>query len=290
MRIPLFLAFFLIFSIVQAEVPLKHSKEFQLVLKNEDFLSPKQGFERVIRMLQAIEDDPKFDFKYKAGSGKVWQRHVKSYDTDDSRLWSNNIRPKVEQRKIAANQIETKVKIKYNCMGVDSCYDPKHSISAFTYPAFEYESLVKMKLEADIHQNCTKYALSSAIKVEGTVDFATMADVIHYFKGVTHFKGVEKNEALIARGDFFEWVFDDIKLKVNGERVKGAVVVRYAKTDLINPLKVEFSLKINRPKNGWHYETLIELGQVYYELLQSDMNAFKGRIKPCRFYRPTDSN
>jgi len=288
MRTTLFSVFFLIGSIVQAEVPLKHSKEFQLVLKNEDFLSPKQGFERVIRLLQAIEDEPKFDFKYKAGSGKVWQQNVKLYDTNDKRLRANGIRPKVEQRKIAANQIQTKVKLKYKCMGVDSCYDPKHYTSAFTYPALEYESVVKMKLEADIHQNCTKYALSSAIKVDGTVDFATMADVIPYFKGISHFKGLEKNEPLIASGEFYEIVFDDIKLKVNGKRVKSAVVVRYAKTDLKNPLRVEFSLKINRPEKGWHYETLIELGQVYYELLQSDMNAFKGRVKPCRFYRPTD--
>ncbi len=307
MRITLFLAFFLIGSIVQAEVPLKHSKEFQIVLKNEDFLSPKQGFDRLIHLLQSIEDDPKFDFKYKAGSGKVWQQNIKLYETNDRRFGANGIRlksyetndkrfgakgiiPQVEQRKIAANQIQTKVKLKYNCMGVDSCYDPKHYTSAFTYPALEYESVVKMKLEADVHQNCTKYALSSAIKVEGTVDFATMADVIHYFKGISQIKGVEKNEALIVFDERYEWIFDDIKLKVNGKRVKSAVVVKYAKTDLKNPLKVEFSLKINRPKKGWHYDTLIELGQVYYELLQSDMNAFKGRIKPCRFYRPTDSN
>jgi len=91
-------------------------------------------------------------------------------------------------------------------------------------------------------------------------------------------------------GDYYEWVFDDIKLKVNGDRVRGAVVVRYAKTDLKKPLRVELSLKIKQPKGGWHYDTLVELGQVYYKLLQSDMNLFKGRIKPGQFYRPANSD
>jgi hypothetical protein len=147
-----------------------------------------------------------------------------------------------------------------------------------------------MKLEADVFQNYTKYALSSALKVAGAVELATVSDAKRYFKGLDQIKGLSNQEALIVVGDYYEWVFDDIKLKVNGDRVRGALVVRYAKTDLKKPLLVELSLKIKKPKGGWHYDTLVQLGQVYYELLQSDMNLFKGRIIPGQFYRPVDSD
>jgi hypothetical protein len=92
-----------------ADVPLIHSKEYQIVLKNENFLSRAKGMERVIAMLQAIEDNPKFDFKYQVGSGKVWERHVKRYDTNDGRLQASNIKLLVEQT-VVAGQIQSKLK------------------------------------------------------------------------------------------------------------------------------------------------------------------------------------
>ncbi|GEM_PF-1293627 len=275
-------------ALAQTEVPLTHSKEFQIVLKNDDFLSRTKGKQRVIDMLQAIEDTEENDFKYKAGSGNVWDRHVKRYDTNEGRLKASNLLLKVEQNTVAGD-IRSKLKLKYNCMDADVCYDTQQQITdAFPYPARHYQSVGKIKLEADIHQNYTKYALSSAIKVAGAVDFATVGEATRYFKGLAHVKGISNSDALIVVDDYYEWMFDDIKLKVNGDRVRGALVVRYAKTDLTTPIRVEFSLKIKKPKGGWHYDTLVELGQVYYELLQSDMNLFKGRIKPGKFYRPAD--
>jgi antitoxin component of MazEF toxin-antitoxin module len=275
-------------ALVQTEVPLTHSKEFQIVLKNDDFLSRTQGKQRVIDLLQAIEDTEENDFKYKVGSGDVWDRHVRIYDTNKGRLKASNLVLQVEHKTVAGN-LRSKLKLKYNCMDADVCYDTQQQITeAFPYPARRYESVGKIKLEADIHQNYTKYALSSAIKVVGAVAFATVGEATRYFKRLGHLKGISSREALIVVGDYYEWVFDDLKLKVNGDRVRGALVVRYAKTDLTTPIRVEFSLKIKKPKDGWHYDTLVELGQVYYELLQSDMNFFKGRIKPGQFYLPAD--
>ncbi|OQY52545.1 MAG: hypothetical protein DRR08_15005 [Candidatus Parabeggiatoa sp. nov. 2] len=277
-------------ALVQADAPLKHSKEYQIVLKNEYFLSRTEGVRRVIDLLQALEDNPEFDFKYKTGPNKIRQRYTKRYDTLNGRLQTLNLKLMVEQSTVAG-QLQSKLKVKYNCMDVDVCYNPKHITSAFPYPALWYESVGKMKLEADVHQNYTKYALSSAIKVAGAVNFATVGEAKRYFKGLDHVKGISNTEALVVVYEHYEWVFDDINLKVNGDRVRGEVVVRYAKTDSATPTKVELSLKIKKPKKGWHYETLVELGQVYYELLQSDMNLFKGRMEPCKnFYRPADSD
>jgi len=276
-------------ELVQTDIPLTHRKEFQIVLKNEDFWSRTEGKQRVIDMLQAIEDAEENDFKYQAGSGNEWDRLVKIYDTNEGHLKARNLLLQVEQNTVDGD-IRSKLKLKYNCMDADACYDTQQITEAFPYPARHYESVGKIKLEADVHQNYTKYALSSAIKVAGAVELATVSEAKHYFKGLDQVKGLSNHEDLIVVGDYYEWVFDDIKLKVNGDRVRGAVVVRYAKTDLKKPLRVELSLKIKQPKGGWHYDTLVELGQVYYKLLQSDMNLFKGRIKPGQFYRPANSD
>jgi len=277
-------------ALVQAEVSLTHSKEYQIVLKNEYFQSRDEGIRRVIDRLQALEDNPEFDFKYKTGPKKIRQRHTKRYDTLDGRLQTLNLKLMVEQSTVNG-RIHSKLKVKYNCMDVDVCYDRKHITSAFPYPAPCYKAVGKMKLEADVHQNYTKYALSSTIKVAEAVDFATVGEATHYFKGLEHVKGLSNTAPLVVVYEHYEWVFDNIKLKVKGDYVCGEVVVRYATTEFVTPTKVELSLKIKKPKKGWHYETLVELGQVYHELLQSDLNLFKGRMEPGKkFYRPADSD
>jgi hypothetical protein len=163
---------------------------------------------------------------------------------------------------------------------VDVCYDTSHYTDAFPYPAPDYESVAKMKLEGDIFQNYTKYALSASIKVADAVDFTSVADAAHYFNRLNFIQGISNTDVLVVVEEYYAGVFDQIKLKVNGDSVFGALIIRHAKTDLTTPFIVKFSLKIKKPKDGWHYETLVELGQVYYEMLQSDMNLWKGRTEP----------
>ena len=272
-----------------ADVPLKHSKEYQIVLKNEAFVDIEQGKQTIIDWLQSIEDDPDYDFKYKSGTGNTFIRNVVRYDTSTGELSTSNLNLKIEQ--FDDNGANTsKLKLKYSSMDPDASFDTTDYTRSFPYPANDYEDISKMKFELDMHQNYSKFALSGSMEIAGVISYNTVGDAEHYFKRLDHVIGVSNSDALVHLDSYQEWVFDDIELKIADYPAEAAVVVRYALSDLTQPIRVEFSLKMKRDGSTWDYFAVVELGQVYAEMLNNDLNVWKGLVKPNKFIIPADQD
>lgn len=272
-----------------ADIPLKHSKEYQIVLKNEAFTDVEQGKQTIIDWLQSIEDDPNYDFKYKSGTGETFIRNVVRYDTNGGELGTSNLNLKIEQFNDNGTNI-SKLKLKYSSMDPDANFDTTDYTRSFPYPASKYEDVSKMKFELDMHQNYSKFALSGSMEIEGAIQYNTVGDAEHYFKRLDHVIGVSNSDKLIHLDSYQEWVFDDIELKFADYPAEAAVVVRYALSDLTTPIRVEFSFKMKRDGNTWDYPAVVELGQVYAKMLSNDLNVWKGLVKPNKFIIPADQD
>ncbi len=268
-----------------AEIPLTDSKEYQIVVPNERFENFDQGISALLQTLQMLEDDPAYDFTYKSGSGEYSQREGKRYDTTIQLLTQSNLNLKIEASE-KDGQVQSKLKLKYNCSDPDACLDREHPDQAFPYPAEKYAENARFKLELDMHQNYGKYGLGGWIKRDKSVDFATLADVEKYFKNIKALPGFNEDIPLQMIKQYQERVFDDIKVKFADDKAEAALVARYPNAQTSIPERVEFSFKIKKDGADWQQTAIIELGQVYAYFLNSDWNALKDQPEAGEFLVP----
>lgn len=268
-----------------ASLDLQQSKEYQVVLKPEYFVDMAQGVQQLQNWLEQIEDNSGLDFTYKSGSGEAWNREVFLYDSAE--LDSRQLKFSVEQHQEGSGTV-SKLKLKYNCIDPDVCYQRGKLEKAFSYPEAKNSEKKKIKLELDMHQNYTKYGLSGSAEYAQAMQFSKVAEIAEYFPQVLKANNLPASTPLTKDGPYAENVFDNMKVKFAGVSAEAALVARYANgTNSGTPSRVEFSFKIKEGDEGWEQNSLVVLGQVYALLLDSDWNADKGQVVPGYFYPPT---
>lgn len=269
------------------EIMLTHSKEYQIVLKNKPWATFDKTLPTLLQTLQTLEDNPYFQFRYKSGSGKYTVRYGTRYDTPDGLLSATHLNLKIELSH-KNGEPRSKLKLKYNCSDPDACLNLKHSERAFSYPAAKYADKARFKLELDMHQNYAKYGAGGSIKFKKQLELKTLGDAQRYFPQLKHVPGFDADTPLISIKQYYEKVFDDIKVKFAGYKAKAALVVRYHTMQSEMPERAEFSFKLKRSGETWQQPPIVALGQVYAYFLNSDWNALKGTFKPGEFLLPVE--
>lgn len=272
-------------NVFAAEIPLIISKEYQIVLKNDAWVSFVTGQQALLQLLQDMEDNPALDFKYKSGSGEYSERAGVRYDTPQGWLSASHLNLKIESSQ-KDSEPRGKLKLKYNCSDSDACVDFRHPERAFSYPAEKYADDARFKLELDMHQTYGKYGLGGWVKRKKHIELTTLADAENYFPGLKRVPGFVAATPLQPIKTYYERVFDEIKVKFAGYRGEAALVVRYPDAASAMPERVELSFKLKQDKDGWEQEALIALGAVYGYLLASDWNAEKDQPEPGEFLIP----
>jgi hypothetical protein len=268
-------------------LPLQHSKEYQVQLNNEIFIPIRiQGIdclkEEITKIIRA---NPELNLSIDFSLLKEKKKQVRRYDTPSKLLSKNNLRMTLEQRH--SNVIvKSKLKLKYDCMDQDLCFDTNEAEKSLVYPKKQHKNHAKIKLEADIHQNYEKYALSCSIKYDQAIHLGTLADAEDYFKRIDHLKHANLNDKLIVISDFVEYEYENILLKLGGNTIEASLNIRYSPKNLSLPTRVEFSFKIKRGSDNWDYALLVQSSRFYAQLLMMNINFWKGKTEPFNFITP----
>jgi len=269
-------------------LPLQYSKEYQLVVKNEIFSpSRKMGIKQLSdEITQVIKGS---NYKIDWSTASLRKKWLRKYDTVSGSLSDSNLRITVEQYQ-KKQKVQSRIKMKYDCMDQDLCFDAKDYTHSFVYPHQEFEDQAKMKLEGDIHQNYEKYALSCTIKVPKKVNLKTLLDAECYFKRLDHIINANLDESLIKVGEFIEYSYKNITVYLVNKTLKASLIVRYDNTSQKTPSLVEFSFRVKREDIQWDYPLLLQSGQFYAKLLSIESNTWKDKIKPFYFIKPAKQN
>jgi hypothetical protein len=266
-------------------LPLQYSKEYQVVIKNEIFTPSREaGIQQLQSELNQIIKNE--DIKIDLSTALLKEKWIRKYNTASHSLSESNLRITVEQYQQDKN-IKSRIKMKYDCMDQDLCFDTKKYTDSFVYPHKKFKDRAKMKLEGDIHQNYEKYALSCAIKLDKEINLEKLADAEKYFKRLDHIKNADLNDSLIIASEFIEYSYEDIAIHIADTILSATLIIRYTDKAL-TPSLVELSFKVKREKAQWDYSLLMQTGQFYAELLTIESNFWKDRLKPFYFIRPAE--
>ena len=269
-------------------LPLQHSKEYQLVIKNEIFSpSRKAGVQQLADEIEQVLQG--YDYTIDWSTVSQQKKWLRKYDTVSASLSNSNLRITVEQYQ-KKKQLQSRIKMKYDCMDQDLCFDSKDYTNSFVYPQKEFEAFAKMKLEGDIHQNYEKYALSCAIKTKQKINLATLLDAECYFKRLDHIIHADLDEPLIKLSEFIEYSYKDISIYLANQILSATLIIRYDNAANKIPSLVEFSFKVKRDNSGWDYPLLLQSGKFYAKLLNIDSNFWKDKLKPFYFIEPASQN
>ena len=269
-------------------LPLQYSKEYQVVIKNEIFSRSREAGVKQLQdeIEQALKGTHnKIDWST-ASQKKKWLR---KYNTASHSLSDSNLRITVEQQP-KKQKTQSRIKIKYDCMDQDLCFDTENYGHSFVYPHKEFEDQAKMKLEADIHQNYEKYALSCAIKVEKEINLHILLDAECYFKRLDHIIHADLDEPLVQVSEFIEYSYKDITVYLANKTLSATLIIRYKNNTTEIPSLVEFSFKVKREEKYWDYPLLLKTGQFYAQLLTINSNFWKDKQKPFYFIPPANQN
>lgn len=270
-------------------LPLQHSKEYQVQLNNKVFTPSRiQGIDRLEgEITKIIKANSELDLSIDFSMLEKKKKHVRRYDTQAKLLSENNLRMTLEQRQ-SNGIIKSKLKLKYDCMDQDLCFDNNHYTKSLIYPKKQHKNHAKIKLEADIHQNYEKYALSCSIKCDQAIHLGTLADAEDYFKRIDHLKHASFNDKLMVISDFIEYQYENILLELGGHTLEASLNIRYSPEDLTLPIRIEFSFKIKRDTDHWDYALLVQSSRFYAQLLMMDINFWKGKSEPFYFITPIE--
>lgn len=269
-------------------LPLQYSKEYQVVIKNEIFSPSRQaGIKQLQHEIAQVMKGSKDRIDWSTASQK--KKWLRKYDTASHSLSESNLRITVEQYQ-KKQDVRSRIKMKYDCMDQDLCFDAKDYTHSFVYPHQEFEAQAKMKLEGDIHQNYEKYALSCAIKQPKKINLSTLLDAECYFKRLDHIINADLDEPLVKVSEFIEYSYKDISVYLDNKVLNATLIIRYKNTIKKNPSLVEFSFKVKREDKQWDYPLLLQSGQFYAKLLSIESNFWKDKIKPFYFIKPAQQN
>jgi len=242
-----------------ASVTKKISKELQIKLRPELAVTNVRAKETIIEILEWLENNT--EFSWKDSSGDDWERRGERYDTQDSFFKSNRITLASEKSEDDKNR--TKIKCKLHNFIPELLY-PEIEY-AYCYPnAGSYDDIeLKFKQEQDIHFNNCKYCATGYMKLPGTAhQFTQVEEFYPYYPNLKKVPEIDGNADLVKVKDWQETIFDDIKMKIGDFEFKGALVTRrnYCDQSLDES---EFSFKVTEGKDGWDYNGLSQLADIY---------------------------
>ena len=247
----------------------KHSKEFQIKLRKDVSASDCDSIGVVQKVLSELVSDNALELDL--DSTRKWLRRGERYDTCGNLFRAHNISLATEKSERDGKQ-RTKLKCKLHSFVPELLY--KRRKSAHCYPSPSNSGVkTKFKKEQDIHFDNCKYCATGYLTLSGTGDeFNRVGDFIEYYPNLAKIPGVQPSDRLERVKNWDESVFDNIKMEINGWKLKGALVTRREHRSG-EWVESEFSFKAKEPKKGWKRKDLRAFAAGYTRLLREYAHA-----------------